>query len=65
MCIFGIFKWLSLTFFALWSRPALHANLGATGVTVKVTKKVVSRSAEFVAKRSEVVGITAEAKPVF
>lgn len=56
---------LTLTFFALWSRPALHADLGATWVTVEVTEEVVARPAEFVAERSIVVEITAEAKPVF
>lgn len=55
----------ALTFFALWSHPALHADLGTTRVTVEVTKEVIAGPAEFVAERSIVVGITAEAKAVF
>lgn len=54
----------SLTFFALWPRPALHADFGATGVTVKVTEEVITGSTELVAQRSVVIGVTAEAKPV-
>lgn len=55
---------LAHSFFALWSRPALHADLGTIGVTVEVTDKVVAGPAELVAERSKVVGITAEAEPV-
>lgn len=51
-------------FFALWSRPAVHADLGATGVTAEVTEEVITSPAELVAERSVVVGVTAEAKPV-
>lgn len=54
----------SVTFFALQSRPSLHANLGAARVTVKVTEKVIPGSAEFVAKGAEVVGVAAEAEAV-
>lgn len=56
---------VSVTFFALRSRPSLHANLGAARVAVEVTEKVVSGSAEFVAKGAEVVGVAAEAQAVF
>ena len=54
----------SLTLFALYSRPAVHADLGATGVTAEVTEEVVSGPAELVAERSVVVGVAAEAEPV-
>lgn len=50
--------------FALYSRPAVHADLGATGVTAEVTEEVVSGPAELVAERSVVVGVAAEAEPV-
>lgn len=55
---------LAHRFFALRSRPALHADLGAAGVTVEVAEEVITGPAEFVAERSVVVRITAEAKPV-
>ena len=58
------FEVSSLTFFALWSCPALHADLGAVGVTVEVTDEVIAGPAELVAERSVVVRIAAEAKPV-
>lgn len=45
----------SLTFFALWPRPALHADLGAAGVTVEVTEEVVADPAELVAKGAVVI----------
>lgn len=51
-------------FFALWSRPAVHADLGAAGVTAEVTKEVIAGPAELVAERSVVVGVAAEAKSV-
>lgn len=54
----------SLTLFALWSRPAVHADLGATGVAAEVTEEVVAGPAELVAERSVVVGVAAEAEPV-
>lgn len=41
--------------FALWSRPSLHADLGAAGVAVEVTEEVIADSAELVAERSVVV----------
>lgn len=54
-----------LTIFALLTCPALHADLGATRVTAEMTKEVITSPAELVAKRSIVVRITAETKPVF
>lgn len=56
---------LPVTFFALGSRPSIHAYFGAAGVAVKVTKEVVSGSAELVAKGAKVVGVAAEAEAVF
>lgn len=46
---------LAHRFFALWSRPALHADLGAAGVTVEVTEEVITGPTELVAERSVVV----------
>lgn len=54
----------SLTFFALWPHPALHADLGAARVAVEVTKEIITGPAELVTERSVVIGVTAEAKPV-
>lgn len=42
-------------FFALRPRPALHADLGAAGVTAEVTEEVIPGPAEHVAERSIVV----------
>lgn len=53
------------TFFALRSGPALHADLGPTGVTVEMAKEVIPAPAELVAQGSVVVQITTEAKAVF
>lgn len=46
---------LSLTLFALWSHPALHADFGAAGVTVEVSEEVIAGPAELVAERPVVV----------
>lgn len=43
------------SFFALWSRPALHADLVAAGVTVEVSKEVIAGPAELVAEGSVIV----------
>lgn len=50
-----------LTFFALGSRPPLHADLGAAGVAVEVAKEVVAAPAELVAEGPVVVGVAAKA----
>lgn len=52
------------SFFALGSRPAVHADFGATGVTVEVAKEVVAGPAELVTERSVIVCVAAEAKAV-
>lgn len=46
---------LTYSFFALWAGPAVHADLGAVGVTFEVSKEVVPRSTELVAERSIIV----------
>lgn len=52
------------SFFALRPSPALHADLGAVGVTFEVSDEVVASSAELVAEGAVVVGVTAEAQAV-
>lgn len=54
----------SVTFFALWTRPALHADLGTSQVAAEVTEEVVSGPAELVAERTVVIRVAQEAKPV-
>lgn len=58
------FFFFFFTFIALWSCPALHADLCPTGVTAKVTKEVVTSPAQLVAERSKVIGVTSESQPV-
>lgn len=45
----------SLTFFALRPRPALHADLGAVGVTDEVSDEVIPGPAQLVAERAVVI----------
>lgn len=52
------------SFFALGSRPAVHAHFRAIGVTVEVSEEVVAGPAELVTERAVVVGVTTEAKAV-
>lgn len=54
-----------LTLSALWSSPALLTHLNTRRITVEMTKKVISCSAEFVAEWAVVIGVAAESQAIF